>query len=123
MMFELKPRLIIVAGPNGSGKTTITEKLLRHEWMQGCEYVNPDIIAQQEFGNWNSSEAVIKAANQAQIIRDRCLKEKRSLAFETMFSSPEKLEIQGRGMRRGQPYRCMASPLIALISFLRPPLT
>jgi uridine kinase len=28
-----RPRLIIVAGSNGSGKTTITEKLLMHEWM------------------------------------------------------------------------------------------
>jgi uridine kinase len=38
-MTELqKSRLIIVAGPNRSGKTTITEKLLRHEWMEGCIY-------------------------------------------------------------------------------------
>jgi len=41
----LKPRLIVVAGPNGAGKTSITEQLLRHEWMGGCEYVNPDFIA------------------------------------------------------------------------------
>lgn len=41
----LKPRLIVVAGPNGAGKTSITEQLLRHEWMGGCEYVNPDYIA------------------------------------------------------------------------------
>jgi predicted ABC-type ATPase len=45
-----KPRLIIVAGPNGSGKTTITDKLLRHEWIDNCVYINPDFIAQQEFG-------------------------------------------------------------------------
>lgn len=29
-----KPELIIIAGPNGSGKTTITQKFLHHEWAQ-----------------------------------------------------------------------------------------
>ena len=56
----MKPTLIVVAGPNGAGKTTITEKLLRHEWMDGCVYINPDVIAQEEFGGWNSPEAIIK---------------------------------------------------------------
>lgn len=80
-----KPRLIIVAGPNGAGKTTITEKLLRHEWMDGCVYINPDVIAQQEFGDWNSSEAVIKAANKAKEMRETCLDKLTSMAFETVF--------------------------------------
>jgi GTPase SAR1 family protein len=29
-----KPTLIIIAGPNGSGKTSITSKILKHEWVQ-----------------------------------------------------------------------------------------
>ena len=88
-----KPRLIIVAGPNGAGKTTITEKLLRHEWMEGCVYINPDIIAQQEFGDWNSPEAVIKAANRAQEMREDCLASMTSMAVETVFSTSEKVEF------------------------------
>ena len=27
-----KPELIIIAGPNGSGKTSVTQKFLHHEW-------------------------------------------------------------------------------------------
>jgi len=50
----MKPNLIVVAGPNRAGKTTITEKLLRHKWMEGCVYINPDVIAQEKFGGWNS---------------------------------------------------------------------
>ncbi|MGE0083318.1 MAG: hypothetical protein AB7S75_02750 [Desulfococcaceae bacterium] len=64
----MKPRLIIVAVPNGAGKTTITEKLLSHNWMGDCVYINPDFIAQYDFGDWNSTESVIKAANYAKDI-------------------------------------------------------
>lgn len=80
-----KPTLIVVAGPNGSGKTTITEKLLRHEWMDGCEYINPDSIANNLYGDWNSPEAVIKAANYAKALREELLHNRRSIAFETVF--------------------------------------
>jgi len=89
----LKPRLIVVAGPNGAGKTSITEQLLRHEWMGGCEYVNPDFIAKEQFGDWNSPDAVIKAANRAEEVREKCLKEGRSLAFETVLSMPDKIDF------------------------------
>ncbi|VEN74925.1 AAA family ATPase [Candidatus Desulfarcum epimagneticum] len=95
------PRLIIVAGPNGSGKTTITEKLLRHEWMGGCVYINPDIIAEEKFNGWNLRESIIKAANHAKEMREECLSRKMDMAFETVFSSPEKFEFVKRAKVAG----------------------
>jgi predicted ABC-type ATPase len=33
-----KPKLLIVAGPNGSGKTSVTSRILKHEWIEGSRY-------------------------------------------------------------------------------------
>ena len=96
-----KPSLIVVAGPNGAGKTSITEQLLRHEWMGGCEYVNPDFIARDEFGDWNAPGAVLKAAGRAAEIRETCLTQGRSLAFETVLSMPDKLDFIRRARDSG----------------------
>lgn len=96
-----KPRLIVVAGPNGSGKTSITQQLLMHEWMDGCVYVNPDFIARDEFGDWNAPDAVIQAARRAAEIRERCLREGSSLAFETVLSAPDKLNFIQRAQNAG----------------------
>ncbi|MDP2878327.1 MAG: zeta toxin family protein [Sulfuricella sp.] len=101
MSETLKPRLIVVAGPNGAGKTSITEQLLRHEWMGGCEYVNPDYIARDEFGDWNAPEAVIKAAIRAAEVREQCVREGRSLAFETVLSMPDKIDFIQRAKQAG----------------------
>ena len=54
---EHRPVLIVIAGPNGSGKTTITSKILKHEWLENALYINPDQVAQDRFGDWNSPEA------------------------------------------------------------------
>ena len=54
--------LIVIAGPNGSGKTSVTSKILHHEWMEDSIYINPDIIAQEKFGDWNSKDAIMKAS-------------------------------------------------------------
>ena len=59
---EHRPVLIVIAGPNGSGKTTITSKILKHEWLENVLYINPDQVAQDRFGDWNSPEAVLQAA-------------------------------------------------------------
>ena len=80
----MKPKLVIIAGPNGSGKTSVTGKILEHEWIDGCVYINPDNIARDEFGDWNSPEAVMKAAYRAEEIREKCLKNKQGILFETV---------------------------------------
>jgi predicted ABC-type ATPase len=33
----MKPVLLIVAGPNGSGKTTVTKRLQKDKWSEGVE--------------------------------------------------------------------------------------
>jgi predicted ABC-type ATPase len=60
------PILVLVAGPNGSGKTSLTTKILQHQWLDGCVYINPDNIARDRFGDWNSPDAVMKAARFAE---------------------------------------------------------
>lgn len=97
----IKPRVLLVAGPNGSGKTTITERGLAHEWFDGCEYVNPDLIARDEFGDWNSPKAILQAANLAQSRRERCLESNTSLAFESVFSGQDKVDFLERAKLRG----------------------
>ena len=89
---SLRPKLIVIAGPNGAGKTTLTERALAHEWLEGCEYINPDEIAQSAYGDWNDQQAILNAAREATRRRVSCLQQRRSLAFETVFSTTEKLE-------------------------------
>jgi predicted ABC-type ATPase len=90
-----------VAGPNGAGKTTVTEQGLAHEWFGGCEYVNPDLIAERELGNWNDPRLVLQAANLAAERREACLRDGRSLALETVFSAPDKLDFTLRAKAAG----------------------
>ena len=77
-----KLKLLVVAGPNGSGKTSVTGKILKHEWIEGCEYINPDNIARDRYGDWNSPDAVIKAARHAADMREKCIDNGHSLIFE-----------------------------------------
>ena len=85
-MTNRRPTLCVVAGPNGSGKTTTTIQLLNNEWAADSLYINPDNIAQEMFGDWNSPEAVLKAAEKATQMRYECLEQGRDFVFETVFS-------------------------------------
>jgi predicted ABC-type ATPase len=96
-----KPVLIVIAGPNGSGKTTITSKILCHEWLEGAVYVNPDQVAQDRFGDWNSPEAVLQAAQYCEEQREECLRNQQSLIFETVLSSDGKVDFIRRAHEAG----------------------
>jgi len=100
-MYKEKPKLLIVAGPNGSGKTSVTGKILKHKWIDGCEYINPDFIARDVFGDWNSGEAVIKAAQYAEKLRFNCIETGKSLIFETVLSAQDKVEFVHKAKEAG----------------------
>ncbi len=99
MAGSTKPILVVIAGPNGSGKTSVTKKLLNHDWVKTCRYINPDEIA-LELGGF-TGENFKKAADTAVEIREECLRKKQSVAFETVFSSPDKLEFMQRALAAG----------------------
>jgi predicted ABC-type ATPase len=95
------PLLIVIAGPNGSGKTTITSEVLKSEWMEDAVYINPDNVALDEFGDWNAPEAVKKAAIYCEEWREKCLANGESLIFETVMSTPGKLDFIRRAKASG----------------------
>ena len=95
------PLLIVIAGPNGSGKTTITSEVLASEWLEDAVYINPDIVAQEKFGNWNSTEAVRNAAIYCEQCRERCLANGESLIFEIVMSAPDKIDFIRRAKKAG----------------------
>lgn len=111
-----KPVLIVIAGPNGSGKTSVTSKILHHEWMEDSVYINPDIVAQERFGDWNSLEAIKKAVIYCEKWREQCLVEHKSLIFETVLSAKDKIDYIERTKKAGFFVRlffvCTNSPAI-----------
>ena len=111
-----KPVLIVIAGPNGSGKTSVTTKILKHEWMEDAVYINPDLVAQERFGDWNSPDAIRKAVVYCQEWREQCLAERKSLIFETVLSADDKIDFIERAKEAGFFVRlffvCTESPAI-----------
>ena len=96
-----KPELIIIAGPNGSGKTSVTKRFLHHEWAEGTTYINPEEVANEMFGDWNSKESVLNAANYCAEWRERCLKERTSFVFETVMSAIDKVDFIAKAKKNG----------------------
>ena len=97
----MKPVLLVIAGPNGSGKTTVTVRLREERWSEGVEYLNPDEIARDRFGDWNSPGAIKQAAEWTEARREELLLAGQGIAFETVFSTDGKTRFLHRAKKAG----------------------
>jgi predicted ABC-type ATPase len=111
-----KPVLIVIAGPNGSGKTSTTRLVIKHEWAEQCVYINPDEIAQSKFGDWNDANAVRQAVEYCETWREQLLHDHKDFIFETVLSSDGKVDFLKRAKKAGYFIRmffiCTESPTI-----------
>lgn len=111
-----KPVLIVIAGPNGSGKTSTTRLVIKHEWAEQCVYINPDEIAQSKFGDWNDVNAVRQAVEYCENWREQLLRERKDFIFETVLSSDGKVDFLKRAKEAGYFIRmffiCTDNPTI-----------
>lgn len=97
----MRPVLLVIAGPNGAGKTTVTAQLRRERWSDRVEYLNPDEVARDRFGDWNSPDAVLRAAEWTAQRREDLLATGAGIAFETVMSAPDKLDFLQRARDAG----------------------
>ena len=111
-----KPVRIVIAGPNGSGKTSTTRLVIKHEWAESCAYINPDEIAQTKFGDWNDPNAVRQAVEYCEEWREQLLQEHKDFIFETVLSSDAKVDFLQRAKAEGYFIRmffiCTETPAI-----------
>ena len=77
-----KPEIIVFAGPNGSGKTTVTKLAKVIE-----PYINADEIKRT---NYCSD---LEAAQLAEKMREDCVAQNKSFTFETVLSTDRNLKL------------------------------
>lgn len=110
------PTLVVVAGPNGSGKSEFTRQLVNLNYFESEAYINPDDIAQSMPGGWRNPDNFRPAAEYAQMLRYQRLAESKDIVFETVLSSPEKLEFLREAQEHGYfvhlVYVCTNDPTI-----------
>ncbi len=92
------PVLHVLAGPNGSGKTTYVERVLRP--VTGLPFVNADVIAHQRWPGAEPEHAY-EASRAAAAQRGELLIAQKSFITETVFSHPSKNDLVDDALRRG----------------------
>lgn len=90
------PEIVVFAGPNGSGKTTVTKMA-----KTIGDYVNADDIKRTTLCS------DIDAALKAEELREELLKEKKSFTFETVLSTDRNLLLLQRAKNQGYFIRCV----------------
>ena len=92
------PVLHLLAGPDGAGKTTFVERVLRP--VTGLPFINSDATAGQR---WPSAETdhAYQAAALAEEQRGRLMAARASFITETVFSHPSKVDLVERAVAAG----------------------
>jgi len=91
-----KPVILVFAGPNGSGKTTVTRSLSTFG-----TYVNADDL-KKEYGLTD-----IEAAQQAESLRNSLLDSNADFSFETVLSTDRNLLLLERAKTLGYEVQCI----------------
>ena len=84
------PEVIVFAGPNGSGKTTITKMA-----KTVGEYINADDIKKTTL--CTDMEAAVKAEE----LREKMIEQKKDFTFETVLSTERNLLLLKKAKERG----------------------
>lgn len=92
------PVLHVLAGPNGSGKTTYVTRILQP--VTHLPFVNADVIAAERWPDAQAAHAY-DASRAAAAERARLLAEGGSFIAETVFSHPSKLDLVAEASARG----------------------
>jgi len=90
------PEVIVFAGPNGSGKTTITGMA-----KTVGEYINADDIKRTTLCT------DIEAAQKAEELREKMISEKRDFTFETVLSTDRNILLLKKAKEQGYFVRCI----------------
>ncbi|MBX3158941.1 MAG: zeta toxin family protein [Deltaproteobacteria bacterium] len=95
-----KSMMLVIAGPNGSGRTTLSSRLRIDKYSRGAELLDPDAVAREHFGD-TSDAAMVEAARWVTARREELLGARKPIAFQTVFSTYEKLDFLERARRSG----------------------
>ncbi|MEO9227809.1 MAG: zeta toxin family protein [Devosia sp.] len=95
------PRMVVFAGPNGFGKSTVIDGLKQAEAFPTL-YINADDTSRVELSDIADPLARnLKAAQLAGSRRRAAIEDGKSFAFETVMSTPGKLALLDKAKANG----------------------
>lgn len=96
----MRPKAFIFAGANASGKSTFISTLYANGLLAG-EFINPDKILKEELKLEETRENYQKAFDIGEQRREQCLRDKRDMVIETVYSTQDKIDYVERLKKEG----------------------